>query len=159
MCIHLCVCIWLLVWTYWYAHICVCVGECVFAIFIWHFNPSSVFLYIIYIANCAIILLRTLMLYICDRSTPDLNKDDELKIKNCSGDFRRRHEICTGIFMPFGYIIVSCRFIWFIYPWSIGLFQWHWEGNELRRIYQECCVKSRYRGQGQVITSHRYCGM
>ena len=78
MCIHVCVCIWLLVWTYWYAHICVCVGVCVFAIFIWHFNPSSVFLYIIYIAHCAIILLCTLMLYICDRSTPDLNKDDEL---------------------------------------------------------------------------------
>ena len=77
MCIHVCVCIWLLVWTYWYAHICVCVGECVFAIFVWHFKPSSVFLYIIYIAHCAIILLCTLMLYICDRLTPDLNKDDD----------------------------------------------------------------------------------
>ena len=64
--------------SYGYAHICVCIGVCVFAIFIWHFNPSSVFLYIIYIAHCAIILLCTLMLYICDRSTPDLNKDDKL---------------------------------------------------------------------------------
>ena len=78
MCIHVCVCTWLHVWTYWYAHICVCIGVCVFPIFIWHFNPSSIFLYIIYIAHCAIILLCTLMLYICDRSTPDLNKDDEL---------------------------------------------------------------------------------
>ena len=80
MCIHVCVCTWLHVWTYWYAHICVCIGVCVFPIFIWHFNPSSIFLYIIYIAHCAIILLCTLMLYICDRSTPDLNKDDELYI-------------------------------------------------------------------------------
>ena len=78
MCIHVCVCTWLHVWTYWYAHICVCIGVCVFPIFIWHFNPSSIFLYIIYIAHCASILLCTLMLYICDRSTPDLNKDDEL---------------------------------------------------------------------------------
>ena len=78
MCIHVCVCTWLHVWTYWYAHICVCIGVCVFPIFIWHFNPSSIFLYIIYIAHCAIILLCTLMLYICDRSTPDLNIDDEL---------------------------------------------------------------------------------
>ena len=27
-------------------------------------------------------LLCTLMLYICDRSTPDLNKDGELNFKN-----------------------------------------------------------------------------
>ena len=25
--------------------------------------------------------------------------------------------------------------------------------------YQECCARSRYQGQGQVITSHRYHGM
>ena len=25
--------------------------------------------------------------------------------------------------------------------------------------YQECCVRSRYQGQGQVITSHSICGM
>ena len=57
VCIHVCVCIWVIIWTHWYAHICVCVDECVFAFFIWHFNPSSVFLYIIFIAHCAIILL------------------------------------------------------------------------------------------------------
>ena len=78
--VYMRVCTWLHVWTYWYAHICVCIGVCVLPIFIWHFNPSSIFLYIIYIAHCAIILLCTLMLYICDRSTPDFNKDDELKI-------------------------------------------------------------------------------
>ena len=82
LCEYLCVCIWVLVWSYWYAHIGVCVSECVFAIFICYFNPSSVFLYIIYITHCAITLLYTLMLYICDRSTSDLKKDDELKKKN-----------------------------------------------------------------------------
>ena len=79
MCIHVCMCIWVFVWRYWYAHTCICVfvGECVFAIFICHFNPSSVFLCIIYITHCAITLLCNLMLYICDKSTPDLNEDDE----------------------------------------------------------------------------------
>ena len=46
--------------------------------FICHFNPSSVFLYIIYINNWFITLLCTLKLYICDMSTPYLNQDDEL---------------------------------------------------------------------------------
>ena len=100
MCIHVCVCIWVLVWTYQYALICVCVGECVFAIFIWHFNPSSVFLYIIYIAHCAIIFLCTLMLCICDRSTPDLNKDDELKYNH--------NNLSTYIEMPW-YLHVNDR--------------------------------------------------
>ena len=61
------------------AYMCLCrrVRVCHFS---WHFNPSSVFLYIIYIAHCSIILLCTLMLYISDRPTPDLNKDDELNI-------------------------------------------------------------------------------
>ena len=26
-------------------------------------------------------------------------------------------------------------------------------------IYEECCARSRCQGQGQVIASHRYCGM
>ena len=36
-------------------------------------------LYIIYIIHCVITLLYTLMLYICDKSIPIVNKDDELK--------------------------------------------------------------------------------
>ena len=108
VCIHVCVCIWVLVWTYWYAHICVFCRRVRVCRFIWHFNPSSVFLYIIYKAHCAIILLCTLMLYICDRSTPDLNKDDELITKmqksvigwlcahlmSCDAGFRKRPRIC-----------------------------------------------------------------
>ena len=64
-----------------YIYVCVCVGECLFAILSAIFNPSSVFLYTIYITHCVITLLCTLMLYICDRSTPDLDEDDEL---NCN---------------------------------------------------------------------------
>ena len=30
---------------------------------------------------------------------------------------------------------------------------------ESLRLCQECCARSRYQWQGQVITSHRYCGM
>ena len=118
MCIHVCVCTWLHVWTYWYAHICVCIGVCVFPIFIWHFNPSSIFLYIIYIAHCAIILLCTLMLYICDRSTPDLNKDDELMNFNLtfeaetkSPTFCRGHFKC--IFFNMGVMLLSNNEIMF----------------------------------------------
>ena len=75
VCIHVFVCIWVLVWSSWYvcAYICACVGECVFAIFTFPFNSTSVLLHTIYIAHCAIMLLFTLMLYIWDRSTPDLN--------------------------------------------------------------------------------------
>ena len=46
--------------------------------FICHFNSSSTSIRIIYIIHCVITLLCTFMLYTCDRSTPDLNKDDEL---------------------------------------------------------------------------------
>ena len=55
------------------AYLCLCRRVRVFAIFICHFSPSSVFLYIIYITHCVITLLCTLMLHICDRSYPDLN--------------------------------------------------------------------------------------
>ena len=41
-------------------------------------RPQYFFISFTLIAHCAIILLCTLMLYTCDRSTPDLNKDDEL---------------------------------------------------------------------------------
>ena len=42
---------------------------------------SSMFHYIKNITHCVITLLCTLMLYICDRSTPDLTKDDELELR------------------------------------------------------------------------------
>ena len=31
--------------------------------------------------------------------------------------------------------------------------------NVCRKSYVDLCARSRYQGQGQVITSHRYCGM
>ena len=76
--INVCICQGVRIWGYWYAHINVCVGECVFAILSTILNLLPYRLYITYNIICVFASLCTLMLYICDRSTHDLNKEDEL---------------------------------------------------------------------------------
>ena len=108
VCIHVCVCIWVLVWTCWYAHICVFLSASACLPFYLTLQPVlSISLYHLQSSLCYYIVMYFDVVHLW-QVNPDLNKDDELITKmqksvigwlcahlmSCDAGFRKRPRIC-----------------------------------------------------------------